>query len=70
MDISDVLVNKIVEKITPEITAWQHCPLESVYPFIFMDDIHYKVKENLQYITKADASVFVVSLISFHILKE
>ena len=53
VEISDGLVSKIVDKISPEVTAWQNRPLESVYPFIFMDAIHYKVKENHQYITKA-----------------
>ena len=53
VEISDGLVSKIVDKITPEVTAWQNRPLESVYPFIFMDAIHYKVKENHQYVTKA-----------------
>lgn len=53
VDISDGLVSKIVEKIAPETTAWQNRPLDAFYPFIFMDAIHYKVKENHQYITKA-----------------
>ena len=53
IEISDGLVSKIVEKITPDITAWQNRPLDTIYPFIFMDAIHYKVKENHQYITKA-----------------
>lgn len=53
VEISDGLVSKIVEKITPEVTAWQNRPSESVYPFVFMDAIHYKVRENHQYITKA-----------------
>lgn len=53
VDISDGLVSKIVEKIAPEITAWQNRPLDAVYPFVFMDAIHYKIKENHQYITKA-----------------
>ena len=62
VDISDGLVSKIVEKITPEIAAWQNRPLESVYPFIFMDAIHYKVKENHQYITKAAYIVLGIQL--------
>ena len=53
VEISDGLVSKIVEKITPEVTAWQNRPLEQNYPFVFMDAIHYKVKENHRYITKA-----------------
>ena len=35
----------------PEVNAWQNRPLESVYPFIFMDAIHYKVKEDHRYVT-------------------
>ena len=62
VEISDGLVSKIVEKITPEINAWQNRPLESVYPFIFMDAIHYKVKENHQYITKAAYVVLGIGL--------
>lgn len=62
VDISDGLVSKIVEKITPEISAWQNRPLESIYPFIFMDAIHYKVKENHQYITKAAYVVLGIGL--------
>lgn len=53
VEISPELVSKISEKIMPEVTAWQNRPLEAVYPFIFMDAIHYKVKENHQYLTKA-----------------
>lgn len=41
----------------PEVTAWQTSGLDPVYPFVFMDAIHYKVKENHQYVTKA---VYVV----------
>ena len=62
VEISDGLVSKIVEKVTPEINAWQNRPLESVYPFVFMDAIHYKVKENHQYITKAAYVVLGIQL--------
>jgi putative transposase len=53
VDISPELVSKISEKIMPDITAWQTRPLNPVYPFVFMDAIHYKVKEDHQYVTKA-----------------
>lgn len=49
VEISPELISKISEKIIPEVTAWKNRPLESVYPFVFMDAIHYKVKENHQY---------------------
>ena len=62
VEISPELVSKISEKIMPEIAAWQNRPLESVYPFVFMDAIHYKVKENHQYITKAAYVVLGVTM--------
>ncbi len=52
MEISPELVTKITEKIMPEVSAWQNRPLEAVYPFVFMDAIHYKVKEDHRYVTK------------------
>jgi len=62
VEISPELVSKISEKIMPEVAAWQNRPLESVYPFVFMDAIHYKVKENHQYITKAAYVVLGVNM--------
>ena len=62
VDIAPELVSKISEKIMPEVTAWQNRPLESVYPFVFLDAIHYKVKENHQYQTKAAYVVLGVTM--------
>ncbi|WMJ22337.1 IS256 family transposase [Paludicola sp. MB14-C6] len=62
VEISDGLVSKITEKIMPEVTAWQNRPLDSVYPFVFMDAIHYKVKENNQFVTKAAYVVLGITL--------
>lgn len=53
VEISPELVSKISEKIMPEVTAWQNRPLEPVYPFVLMNPIHYKIKEDPPYVTKA-----------------
>lgn len=62
VEISSELVSKISEKIMPEVSAWQTRPLEKIYPFIFMDAIHYKVKQGHQYVTKAAYVVLGVTL--------
>lgn len=62
VEISSELVSKISEKIMPEVTSWQNRPLEQVYPFVFMDAIHYKIKENHQYITKAAYVVLGINM--------
>ena len=62
VEISPELVSKISEKIMPEVTTWQNRPLETVYPFVFMDAIHYKVKEDHQIVTKAAYVVLGITL--------
>lgn len=58
VDISDGLISKIAEKIT----AWQNRSLDSVYSFVFIGAINYKVKEDHQYTTKAAYVVLGVGL--------
>lgn len=53
IEISSELVSKISEKIMPQVNEWQSRPLESYYPFIFMDAIHYKIRDNHQIVSKA-----------------
>ena len=62
VEISPELVSKISEKIMPEVNDWQNRPLEEVYPFVFMDAIHYKVKEDHRYITKAAYVVLGINM--------
>lgn len=62
VEISPELVSKISEKIMPEVNTWQNRALESIYPFVFMDAIHFKVKENHQYINKAAYVVLGITL--------
>ena len=62
VEISPELVTKISEKIMPEVTAWQNRPLEAVYPFIFMAAIHYKVREDHRYVTKAAYVVLGITM--------
>jgi len=58
VEVSAELVSKITERIVPEIKEWQNRPLEKVYPFIFMDAIHYKVRDEGQ-VNKRAAHVVV-----------
>jgi transposase-like protein len=62
VEISPELVSKISEKIMPEVASWQNRPLETIYPFVFMDAIHYKVKEDHQIVTKAAYVVLGVTI--------
>ena len=51
--LSEGTVSKITNKILPTIEEWQSRPLESVYPFVFLDAIHYSVRDNGVVVKKA-----------------
>jgi putative transposase len=43
----------ITDRVIEDIKQWQSRTLETVYPFLWLDAIHYKVKENGAIVTKA-----------------
>ena len=53
VEISPATISRITDKVLPQIEQWRSRPLESVYPFEFMDAIHYKVREDGRVVTKA-----------------
>ena len=53
LTVSPATLSAITDSVITEVKAWQHRPLESVYPFMWLDAIHYKVKEDGAIKTKA-----------------
>lgn len=53
IEISPATISRVTDKVLPQIEEWRTRPLESVYPFVFMDAIHYKVREEGRVVTKA-----------------
>ena len=62
VDISAETVSNITNRILPLVSEWQHRPLEKAYAFIFMDAIHYKVREDKQIVVKAAYVVIGVNM--------
>ncbi|MBC7903962.1 MAG: IS256 family transposase [Gemmatimonadaceae bacterium] len=60
-DISDGTLTAITDRIIPAIKEWQNRPLESVYPVIWLDAIHFKVRHEGVVKTKAIYSVLAVT---------
>ena len=53
IEVSATMISKITDKILPEIKEWQTRQLEEVYPIVFMDAIHYSVRQDGIVIKKA-----------------
>jgi len=49
VEMSDSLISRILDKITPEISAWQSRTLESIYAIVYMDAMVFKVKDDNGY---------------------
>ena len=62
VDISANTVSKITDKIIPLITEWQSRPLERVYPIVYLDAIHFKVRKDNRIINKAAYSVLGITM--------
>lgn len=51
--LSNGTINAITDKLIPELQAWRERDLEAIYPIVWLDAIHYKIKDNGRYATKA-----------------
>lgn len=61
LEVSATMVSKITDKIMPMVTEWQARPLGRVYPIVFLDAIHFKVRQNSRIINKAAYSVLGIN---------
>lgn len=62
VEISAETVSNITSRIMPLVSEWQNRPLEKTYSFVFMDAIHYKVREDKQIVVKAAYVVLGVNM--------
>lgn len=53
IEVSATMVSNITDKIIPEIKEWQERPLDDIYPFIFIDAVHFSVREDNRVVKKA-----------------
>ena len=53
IEVSTGAITAITDQLIPELKEWQQRPLEGVYPIVWMDAVHYKIREEGLYISKA-----------------
>ena len=62
LNVSNATVSAITDKLIPELKAWQQRPLDSHYPIVWLDAIHYKVKEDGRYVSKAVYTLLALNM--------
>jgi len=51
--ISNGAISKITDRLIPELEEWRNRPLASVYSILYLDAIHFKIRENGHVVSKA-----------------
>ncbi len=53
LEASTATISRVTDKILPLVQEWRNRPLESVYPFVWLDAIHYKVRHEGRVVSRA-----------------
>lgn len=62
IDVSPTLISNVTNRIMPLVKEWQSRPLQNTYAVVFMDAIHYKVKQESHIVNKAAYMVIGIDL--------
>ena len=62
ISVSTAAISAITDKIIDTVKAWQQRPLDSHYPFVWLDAIHYKVRAQGHYQSRAVYTVLGLNL--------
>jgi len=62
IEVSPSMVSKITDKVLPLIQEWHSRPLDRVYPIVFLDAIHFKVRKENRIVNKAAYSVLGINV--------
>nr|AFT64078.1 IS Sod5 transposase [gamma proteobacterium D250]AFT64159.1 IS Sod5 transposase [gamma proteobacterium D250]AFT64196.1 ISSod5 transposase [gamma proteobacterium D250] len=62
MELSNGTISAVTDKLLPELQAWRQRDLEAIYPIVWLDAIHYKIKENGRYISKAIYTILALNI--------
>jgi putative transposase len=62
IEVSPTLISNVTNKIMPLIKEWQNRPLQTVYAVVFLDAIHFKVKQDGAIVNKAAYMVIGIDL--------
>lgn len=62
MEISATEISRITDAVLPQVTEWRNRPLDAVYPFVFLDCMHYKIRHNGSVETRAVYNILGVDI--------
>lgn len=61
VEVSHSTLSEITERVIPMVKAWQCRPLESMYTIVWLDAMHYKVKDGGKTVSRAVYNVLAIN---------
>jgi transposase-like protein len=59
--VSATLLSQMTDRVIPELQEWRNRPLDDVYPIVWLDAMHFKVKEEGTFKSKAIYSILAIT---------
>lgn len=61
MEISPTILSDITDRVIPQVKEWQNRPLDDVYPIVWLDAMHYKVKDGGRVVSRAVYNILAIN---------
>lgn len=61
LEASPTFISNVTERVRELVVEWQSRPLDSVYPIVYLDAIHYKIRDEGRIINKAAYTVLGIN---------
>jgi transposase-like protein len=62
VDISHDTLSEITDRVVPLVKEWQNRPLEAVYPIVWLDAMHYKVRDGGKVVSRAVYNILAINV--------
>jgi transposase-like protein len=62
VDISHDTLSEITDRVIPMVKEWQNRPLEAVYPIVWLDAMHYKVRDGGKVVSRAVYNILALNV--------
>ena len=61
VEVSATTLSEITDRIIPKVKEWQNRPLDNVYPIVWLDAIHYKVRDGGKVVSRAVYNILAIN---------
>ncbi len=61
LEVSPAFISNVTERVREFVVEWQARPLDKLYPIVYLDAIHYKIREESRIINKAAYTVLGIN---------